>query len=164
MARWVTAQIESTEKAMRAVVQRVREASVQVNGEVVGRIGHGLLVLLGVGQQDGPGDAAHLADKVVHLRIFADHEGKMNRSLLDVDGALLVVSQFTLWGDCRKGRRPSFVAAAEPEKAKALYHVFIRYAADFGVDVATGRFQEAMLVSLVNDGPVTLLLDSTKES
>jgi D-tyrosyl-tRNA(Tyr) deacylase len=149
---------------MRAVVQRVGEASVQVDGEVVGRIGHGLLVLLGVGQQDGPGDAAYLADKVVHLRIFADDEGKMNRSLLDVGGGLLVVSQFTLLGDCRKGRRPSFVAAAEPEKAKALYHIFIRHAADLGVEVATGRFQEAMLVSLVNDGPVTLLLDSARDS
>jgi D-tyrosyl-tRNA(Tyr) deacylase len=148
---------------MRAVVQRVREASVRVDGEVVGRIGHGLLVLLGVGQQDGPEDAAYLADKVVHLRIFADDEGKMNRSLLDTGGALLVVSQFTLWGDCRKGRRPSFVAAAEPERAKGLYQVFIRHARDSGVAVESGRFQEAMLVSLVNDGPVTLLLDSTKE-
>jgi D-tyrosyl-tRNA(Tyr) deacylase len=148
---------------MRAVVQRVREASVRVDREVVGRIGYGILVLLGVGQQDGPEDAAYLADKVVHLRIFADDEGKMNRSLLDTGGALLVVSQFTLWGDCRKGRRPSFVAAAEPEKAKALYQAFIRHARDSGVAVETGRFQEAMLVSLVNDGPVTLLLDSAKE-
>ena len=148
---------------MRAVVQRVREASVQVDGEVVGRIGRGLLVLLGVGQQDEPGDAVYLADKIVNLRIFADDQGKMNRSLADVGGALLVVSQFTLWGDCRKGRRPSFVAAAEPEKARALYQVFIRHAADLGAEVATGRFQELMLVSLVNDGPVTLLLDSAKE-
>jgi len=148
---------------MRAVVQRVREASVQVAGEVVGSIGPGLLVLLGVGQQDEPEDAVYLADKVVNLRIFADDQGKMNRSLVDVGGALLVVSQFTLWGDCRKGRRPSFVAAAEPEKARALYQVFIRHAADLAVEVATGRFQELMLVSLVNDGPVTLLLDSAKE-
>jgi D-tyrosyl-tRNA(Tyr) deacylase len=148
---------------MRAVVQRVREASVQVDGAVVGRIGRGLLVLLGVGQQDGAGDAVYLADKVVNLRIFADDQGKMNRSLVDVGGALLVVSQFTLWGDCRKGRRPSFVAAAEPEKARSLYQVFIRHTASLGVEVATGRFQELMLVSLVNDGPVTLLLDSAKE-
>jgi D-tyrosyl-tRNA(Tyr) deacylase len=148
---------------MRAVVQRVREASVQVDGDVVGRIGRGLLVLLGVGQQDGAGDAVYLADKVVNLRIFADDQGKMNRSLVDVGGALLVVSQFTLWGDCRKGRRPSFVAAAEPEKARSLYQVFIHHAASLGVEVATGRFQELMLVSLVNDGPVTLLLDSAKE-
>ncbi|HVO85440.1 MAG TPA: D-aminoacyl-tRNA deacylase [Syntrophobacteria bacterium] len=147
---------------MRAVVQRVREASVQVAGEVVGSIGPGLLVLLGVGQQDEPEDAVYLADKVVNLRIFADDQGKMNRSLVDVGGALLVVSQFTLWGDCRKGRRPSFVAAAEPEKARALYQVFMRHAADLGVEVASGRFQELMQVSLVNDGPVTLLLDSAK--
>lgn len=148
---------------MRAVVQRVREASVQVDGEEVGRIGRGLLVLLGVGQQDEPEDAVYLVDKVVNLRIFADDQGKMNRSLVDVGGALLVVSQFTLWGDCRKGRRPSFVAAAEPEKARALYQAFIHHAAELGVEVATGRFQELMLVSLVNDGPVTLLLDSAKE-
>jgi D-tyrosyl-tRNA(Tyr) deacylase len=147
---------------MRAVVQRVREASVQVDGDVVGRIGRGLLVLLGVGQQDGTEDAVYLADKVVNLRIFADDQGKMNRSLVEVGGALLVVSQFTLWGDCRKGRRPSFVAAAEPEKARSLYQVFIHHAAGLGVEVATGRFQELMLVSLVNDGPVTLLLDSAK--
>ena len=148
---------------MRAVVQRVREASVQVDGEVVGRIGRGLLVLLGVGQRDGAEDAVYLADKIINLRIFADDQAKMNRSLVDVGGALLVVSQFTLWGDCRKGRRPSFVAAAEPEKAQALYQAFIRHAAHLGVEVATGRFQELMLVSLVNDGPVTLLLDSAKE-
>ena len=148
---------------MRAVVQRVREASVQVDGEMVGRIGRGLLVFLGVGQQDEAEDAVYLVDKVVNLRIFADDQGKMNRSLVDVGGALLVVSQFTLWGDCRKGRRPSFVAAAEPEKARALYQGFIHHAADLGVEVATGRFQELMLVSLVNDGPVTLLLDSAKE-
>ncbi|MBP1727265.1 MAG: D-tyrosyl-tRNA(Tyr) deacylase [Deltaproteobacteria bacterium] len=148
---------------MRVVVQRVREASVQVDGEMVGRIGRGLLVFLGVGQQDEAEDAVYLVDKVVNLRIFADDQGKMNRSLVDVGGALLVVSQFTLWGDCRKGRRPSFVAAAEPEKARALYQGFIHHAADLGVEVATGRFQELMLVSLVNDGPVTLLLDSAKE-
>ena len=147
---------------MRAVVQRVSEASVKVEGEEVGRIGHGILVLLGVGRDDESKDAAYLAEKVVHLRIFADEQDKMNRSLLDVGGGLLAVSQFTLWGDCRKGRRPSFVAAAEPEKAEELYDAFIQRARNLGVTVATGRFQEMMQVSLVNDGPVTLLLDSKK--
>jgi D-tyrosyl-tRNA(Tyr) deacylase len=147
---------------MRAVVQRVSEASVKIEGEEVGRIGHGMLVLLGVGRDDESKDAAYLAEKVVHLRIFADEQDKMNRSLLDVGGGLLAVSQFTLWGDCRKGRRPSFVAAAEPEKAEELYDAFIQSARNLGVTVATGRFQEMMQVSLVNDGPVTLLLDSKK--
>ncbi len=148
---------------MRAVVQRVKEASVAVEGQEVGRIGQGILVLLGVGHKDGPEDAKYTAEKVVHLRIFADEQGKMNRSLLDVDGGLLAVSQFTLWGDCRKGRRPSFVAAAEPAKAEALYEAFIDHVRSIGVTVASGRFQEMMEVSLVNDGPVTLLLDSKKE-
>jgi len=148
---------------MRAVVQRVREASVTVEGREVGRIDQGILVLLGVGHKDGPEDARFMAEKVVHLRIFADEEGKMNRSLLDMGGGLLAVSQFTLWGDCRKGRRPSFVAAAEPAKAETLYEAFIDHARSFGVTVASGRFQEMMEVSLVNDGPVTLLLDSKKE-
>jgi D-tyrosyl-tRNA(Tyr) deacylase len=148
---------------MRAVVQRVREASVAVEGQEVGLIGQGILVLLGVGQKDGPEDARYMAEKVVHLRIFADEQGKMNKSVLDVDGGLLAVSQFTLWGDCRKGRRPSFVAAAEPAKAEALYEAFIDHARSLGVPVASGRFQEMMEVSLVNDGPVTLLLDSEKE-
>jgi len=147
---------------MRAVVQRVSEASVRVEGEEVGRIGHGILVLLGVGHDDEPNDAAYLAEKVVHLRIFADEQGKMNRSLLDVGGGLLAVSQFTLWGDCRKGRRPSFAAAAEPEKAEKLYDDFIQRVRSLGVTVAAGRFQEMMQVSLVNDGPVTLLLGSKK--
>jgi D-tyrosyl-tRNA(Tyr) deacylase len=147
---------------MRAVVQRVSQASVQVENQKVGSIGHGILVLLGVGQDDGPGDATYMAEKVVHLRIFADEQGKMNRSLLDVGGGLLAVSQFTLWGDCRKGRRPSFVAAAEPSKAEELYEAFVQHAGSLGVTVATGQFQEMMEVSLVNDGPVTLLLDSKK--
>ena len=147
---------------MRAVMQRVKEASVAVEGEEVGRIGHGILVLLGVGHDDGPEDAKYMAEKVVNLRIFADEQEKMNRSLLDVDGGLLVVSQFTLWGDCRKGRRPSFVAAAEPAKAEALYEAFMDHAKSLGVNVASGRFQEMMEVTLVNDGPVTLLLDSKK--
>jgi D-tyrosyl-tRNA(Tyr) deacylase len=147
---------------MRAVVQRVREASVAVEGEEVGRIGPGMLVLLGVGREDAPEDATYMAEKVVNLRIFADEQGKMNRSLVDVGGSLLAVSQFTLWGDCRKGRRPSFVAAAEPGRAEELYEVFILHARSLGVTVATGRFQEMMEVSLVNDGPVTLLVDSKK--
>ena len=147
---------------MRAVVQRVSEASVEVEGKEVGRIGHGILVLLGVGHDDEPKDADYLAEKVVHLRIFADEQGKMNRSLLDVGGGLLAVSQFTLWGDCRKGRRPSFVAAADPEKAKAIYDAFVYRASSLGVEVATGSFKEMMQVSLINNGPVTLLLDSKK--
>ena len=147
---------------MRAVVQRVSEASVRVETEEVGRIDQGILVLLGVGHEDGPDDAVYLAEKAVHLRIFADEQGKMNRSLLDVGGDLLVVSQFTLWGDCRKGRRPSFVAAAEPGKGEELYEAFVEHARVMGVSVATGRFQEMMKVSLINDGPVTLLLDSKK--
>ena len=147
---------------MRAVVQRVQKASVQIDGQEVGRIGHGILVLLGVGREDGLEDAAYLSEKVIHLRIFADEDGKMNRSLLDVGGGLLAVSQFTLWGDCRKGRRPSFVAAAEPSMAEKLYNAFIQHARDLGVTVATGRFQEMMQIFLVNDGPVTLLLDSRK--
>ncbi len=148
---------------MRAVVQRVSEASVTVERQEVGRIGPGILVLLGVGNDDEIEDAIYMAEKVVYLRIFADEQGKMNRSLLDVGGGLLAVSQFTLWGDCRKGRRPSFVAAAEPSRAKELYEAFIEHARSLGVAVATGRFQEMMEVSLVNDGPVTLLLDSKKE-
>jgi D-tyrosyl-tRNA(Tyr) deacylase len=147
---------------MRAVAQRVSEARVSVETEEVGRIDQGILVLLGVGQDDGPGDAIYMAEKVVHLRIFADENGKMNRSLLDVGGGLLAVSQFTLWGDCRKGRRPSFITAAEPSKAEELYETFVQHAETLGVTVATGRFQEMMEVSLVNDGPVTLLLDSKK--
>jgi D-tyrosyl-tRNA(Tyr) deacylase len=147
---------------MRAVIQRVKEASVQIKNQEVGSIGHGILVLLGVGQDDGADDAIYMAEKVVHLRIFADEQGKMNRSLLDVGGGLLAVSQFTLWGDCRKGRRPSFIAAAEPSKAEELYEAFVQHAETLGVTVATGRFQEMMEVSLVNDGPVTLLIDSKK--
>ena len=149
---------------MRAVVQRVARAEVRVDGEVVGRIGRGLCVLLGAGTGDGPDDVAYLADKVVNLRIFEDDEGKMNRSLLDVGGGLLAVSQFTLYGDARKGRRPSFVGALEPVAAERLYQDFVAAARGAGVaEVASGRFRAMMEVDLVNWGPVTILLDSRKD-
>lgn len=147
---------------MRAVVQRVRHASVRVESEVVGAIGHGLLVLLGVDVKDGPQDADYLADKIVGLRIFNDDEGKFNLSLEDVGGAVLLVSQFTLHGDCRKGRRPSFIAAARPEQAIPLYERVGALLREKGVEVANGIFGAHMEVELLNDGPVTLLLDSGK--
>jgi D-tyrosyl-tRNA(Tyr) deacylase len=147
---------------MRACVQRVSRAQVTVAGEVVGRIGPGLLVLLGVAAGDGEDDARQLAEKIVSLRVFDDEAGKMNRSLADVGGGLLVVSQFTLLGDCRKGRRPSFDAAAPPDLARSLYERFADCVRERGIEVATGRFREMMQVELVNDGPVTLLLDSRK--
>ncbi|HEX3998285.1 MAG TPA: D-aminoacyl-tRNA deacylase [Pirellulales bacterium] len=147
---------------MRACIQRVSEARVSVDGTVVGEIGPGLVVLLGVAQLDTSADAAQLADKIVGLRIFGDDEGKMNRSLAEAGGGMLVVSQFTLLGDCRKGRRPSFVNAAPPELAEALYLQFVAAVAKQGITVATGRFRAKMALALVNDGPVTLLLDSTK--
>ena len=145
---------------MRAVVQRVREASVTVAGDTVAHIGPGLLVLLGVGQGDTDEDAAQLAAKVVHLRIFPDEAGQMNRSVQDVAGALLVVSQFTLYGDARKGRRPSFAQAAPPAEAARLYRRFVDGVSATGLPVAEGIFQADMDVSLVNQGPVTILLDS----
>jgi D-tyrosyl-tRNA(Tyr) deacylase len=138
----------------------VSEAWVRVDGAEVGRIGQGLLILLGVGREDRDVDADQLAEKVVNLRIFADEAGHMNRSLLDVRGELLVVSQFTLYGDARKGRRPSFVDAAPPAEAERLYRRFIAQAATSGPRIATGVFQAMMEVGLVNDGPVTILLDS----
>jgi D-tyrosyl-tRNA(Tyr) deacylase len=147
---------------MRAVVQRVTEAAVRISGEDVGRIGSGLLVFLGVGQQDAVADVQTMAEKVAKLRIFPDAADKMNFSVLDRRGEILVVSQFTLWGDCRKGRRPSFTGAAHPEMARSLYEAFVQRLRDYGLVVQTGRFQEMMEVSLVNDGPVTLLLDSQK--
>ena len=147
---------------MRAVVQRVKEARVDVDGRTVGEIGPGLLVFIGVGEDDSEKDCEYLANKVVHLRTFSDAQGAMNRSLLDTEGEALVVSQFTLWGDCRKGRRPSFIRAARPEKARELYEEFIKTLKGKGVRTATGEFQEMMDVHLVNDGPVTLLLDSRK--
>ena len=149
---------------MRAVIQRVRESQVTVGGEVVGEIGCGLMVLLGVGRNDTPADAAYLARKIVHLRIFEDQDAKMNRSLLDTGGEMLVVSQFTLQGDCRKGRRPSFVRAAPPEQAEAFYEDFVERVRAAGVRVATGRFRAMMAVSLINDGPVTLILESPSET
>lgn len=147
---------------MRAVVQRVSEASVEVNGKKTAQIGRGLLIFLGVDQEDSSEDARFLADKVVHLRIFPDDQDRMNLSVLDKGGEILVVSQFTLLGDCRKGRRPSYIAAAPPEKALALYETFVETLREYGPEVATGRFQETMHVHLINDGPVTLLLDSKK--
>jgi D-tyrosyl-tRNA(Tyr) deacylase len=147
---------------MRACIQRVSEAQVSVEGAVTGRIGRGLVVLLGVGQEDGEVEARRLAEKVVGLRIFEDAAGKMNRSLAEIGGAMLVVSQFTLYGDCRRGRRPSFTAAATPELAEQLYEAFVAAVKDAGIDVATGRFREHMLVSLVNDGPVTLWIDTAE--
>lgn len=147
---------------MRAVVQRVRESKVEVNGSVVGSIGPGLLVFLGVGEKDTAEDAAYLARKITEMRIFPDEGGAMNRSVQDAGGDVLVVSQFTLWADCRKGRRPSFIRAARPEKAQELYKLFVDAVGKAGLRVATGRFQEMMDVHLVNDGPVTILIDSEK--
>jgi len=141
-------------------LQRVTEASVQVDAQQVGKIGPGLLVLLGIGQQDTSREVTQLVDKIVNLRIFADEQGKMNLSLLDVEGQMLVISQFTLWGDCRKGRRPSFVDAADPQLAEPLYEEFAREVRARGVTVETGRFGAMMQVSLVNDGPVTLVIES----
>jgi len=140
----------------------VHQSSVTVDHEILGQIGRGLVVLLGVEQGDGEDDARQLAERICGLRIFADDEGKMNRSLEDIRGALLVVSQFTLLGDCRKGRRPSFTQAAPPEVAERLYETFVAACGVRGLEVATGRFRAHMDVALVNDGPVTLLLDSRK--
>ncbi|MFO0796397.1 MAG: D-aminoacyl-tRNA deacylase [Gemmataceae bacterium] len=145
---------------MRAVIQRVRRAAVVVNGETVGAIDAGWLVLLGVAPADTPTEAAWLADKVAHLRAFEDDAGKMNRSVLDVGGGVLVVSQFTLYGDTRKGRRPSFTGAAPPALAEPLYERFAAELRAFGLPVATGRFGADMQVELVNDGPVTFVLES----
>jgi D-tyrosyl-tRNA(Tyr) deacylase len=145
---------------MRAVVQRVSRARVTVGEETTGAIGPGLLVLLGVATTDTPEQARWLADKVVGLRLFNDADGKMNRSLLDVGGSALVVSQFTLYGDCRKGRRPSFIGAAGPDLAVPLYEAFVNAVRAQGVPTATGRFGAMMQVELVNDGPVTLIVDT----
>ncbi|MCM2265680.1 MAG: D-aminoacyl-tRNA deacylase [Desulfuromonadales bacterium] len=147
---------------MRAVVQRVTEARVEVGGETVGAIGQGFLVLLGVAQGDTSADAAYLAEKTAGLRVFEDAAGKMNLALREVDGAVLAVSQFTLLGDCRKGRRPGFTDAAPPELADPLYNEYVAALRAVGLTVATGVFRAEMQVHLVNDGPVTLLLDSRK--
>ncbi len=149
---------------MRACIQRVSQAQVVVDDETTGQIDAGLLVLLGVAESDGEPQLRWLADKVINLRIFPDDAGKMNRSLVDTGGAMLVVSQFTLYGDCRKGRRPSFIDAAEPEKAERMYQQFVDYVAGQGIKVATGRFRAEMKVSLTNDGPVTLWLDTTERA
>jgi len=145
---------------MRVCVQRVRQASVTVQRELVGEIGRGMLVLVGIGQQDGHQQVEQMVEKLVGLRIFEDDQGKMNRSLSEVHGEMLVVSQFTLWGDCRKGRRPSFTSAAPPELAEPLYELFVEQVAGQGIRVATGQFAAQMDVALVNDGPGTLLLES----
>src|ERR1700758_4429583 len=147
---------------MRAVVQRVSRAQVSVNGEVTGKIDRGLLVLLGVAATDAETDAEYLADRIAGLRIFEDKDGKMNLSVAEAGGAILAVSQFTLCGDTRGGRRPSFIAAARPDEARKLYEHFVERIRAAGLTCATGRFQEMMQVELVNDGPVTILLDSTK--
>jgi len=147
---------------MRAVVQRVSRAKVNVGAEIVGEIGIGLLVLLGVSREDATQDADYLAEKIAGLRIFEDSNGKMNLSVAEVSGALMVVSQFTLYGDTRRGKRPSFDAAAPPEQARALYQYFVEKIRASGLRCETGRFQETMRVELVNEGPVTILLDSAK--
>lgn len=145
---------------MRAVIQRVTQSSVTVGQETVGSIGQGLMVLLGVGKSDTEKDADYLSEKIVNLRIFEDRDGKLNRSLLDIGGQMLVVSQFTLMADCRKGRRPSFIAAAPPDEADRLYLYFAEQVRHKGVTVETGRFRVMMQVALVNDGPVTIILES----
>jgi D-tyrosyl-tRNA(Tyr) deacylase len=146
--------------SMKAVIQRVTASHVQVKGEVIGEAGPGLLILLGISRSDDEKDADYLSEKIAHLRIFEDDEGKMNRSLIETGGEIMIVSQFTLLGDCRKGRRPSFVEAAPPDKAKELYEYFVNQLRQKGIPVATGQFQARMAVSLVNDGPVTLIVES----
>ncbi len=147
---------------MRAVVQRVINASVSIDNEVIGKIGKGFVVLLGVGKEDDDNDMKYIADKIMALRVFEDESEKMNLSLRDVEGQLLVISQFTLYGDCRKGRRPSFDSAGNPENAKELYEKMCNYFEKSGIYTQTGKFAADMKVSLINDGPVTLMLDSKK--
>lgn len=147
---------------MRLVIQRVKEARVKIKDETVGEIGQGLLVFLGVGKEDSEADVDYLLEKIIQLRIFPDGQEKFNLSLMDIGGALLVVSQFTLWGDCRKGRRPSFSESAPASTALPLYEMFVEKVRQKGIPVACGRFQEMMDVHLINDGPVTFILDSKK--
>ena len=148
---------------MRAVIQRVKSASVVVADETIGSIGYGLLVLLGIGAGDREDDLNWLSDKIVHLRIFPDDQNKMNYSLLDLGAQMLIVSQFTLYGDCRTGRRPGYSAAAPPQEAKKRYEAFVQKIRHYGIAAETGTFQAMMEVTLINDGPVTLLLDSDKQ-
>lgn len=147
---------------MRAVVQRVTRAQVRISGEISGEIGPGLLVLLAVGREDTEDDAIYMAEKIAGLRVFEDDKGKMNRSVREIGGGVLAVSQFTLYGDVRRGKRPSFDAAAAPEKARQLYEFFVQQIRTSGLRCETGQFQQMMSVELVNEGPVTILLDSTK--
>ena len=147
---------------MRAVIQRVKESSVKTENQIIARTGFGLLVLLGVAKSDRLSDADYLVNKIANLRIFEDEIGKMNRSLLEVGGEMMIVSQFTLLADCRKGRRPSFVNAAGPQQAAALYEYFVKQVLSLGITVATGRFRAMMEVALINQGPVTIILDSPR--
>jgi len=147
---------------MRAVIQRVNSGSVAVDDKIVGRISKGFVVLLGVNEKDTEADVLYMVDKIVNLRIFEDDNEKMNLSLLDIKGELLVVSQFTLYGDCRKGRRPNFMNAARPEKAEELYNEFVKKCRELGVKTETGTFQAYMKVNIENDGPVTVIVDSEK--
>lgn len=147
---------------MRSVVQRVSRAKVTIDNRVTGEIGHGIVVLLGIHEKDTQKDIKWMADKLLNLRIFEDQEGKMNNSLFDITGEMLIVSQFTLYGDCRKGRRPGYSNAARPEIAEPLYEQFVSYVQEQGITPATGQFQAMMEVELINDGPVTLMLDSEK--
>lgn len=147
---------------MRAVVQRVKKGSVEIEKKEIGKIEEGLVVLLGVGQKDIEKDAEYLAEKIVNLRIFEDKEGKMNLSVKNINGQILVISQFTLYGNCRKGRRPSFISAALPDKAVKLYDYFVKCIKNYSLKVETGKFQAMMLVKIFNNGPVTILLDSEK--
>lgn len=148
---------------MRAVVQRVTHSKVEVDQAIVGEIEQGVCVLLGIGDEDTMEDVKYMADKIINLRIFEDNEGKMNLSLLDIGGKILAISQFTLFGDCRKGKRPSFIKAAKPDVANDLYEKFIEVNKEKGVKIEKGKFQADMMVTILNDGPVTLLIDSKKE-